>query len=121
MRPLLPLTRAAEPLLARRIGRIFRRADVVLSPTTAVPPLRIGAFASLSGFATDRAMAAACPYAYPWNVTGWPGLNVPAGLTAEGLPIGAQLLGPANSEALLLSLGRQLEASERWFDRRPPV
>ena len=121
MRPLLPLTRAAEPLLARRIGRIFRHADVVLSPTTAVPPLRIGAFASLSGLATDRAMAAACPYAYPWNVIGWPGLNVPAGLTVEGLPIGAQLLGPANSEALLLSLGRQLETAERWFERRPPI
>jgi amidase len=66
-------------------------------------------------------MAAACPYAYPWNVIGWPGLNVPAGLTVEGLPIGAQLLGPANSEALLLSLGRQLETAERWFERRPPI
>jgi amidase len=63
----------------------------------------------------------ACPYAWPWNVLGWPGLNVPAGLTAEGLPVGAQLLGPAHSEPRLLALGAQLEAAERWADRTPPV
>jgi amidase len=121
LKAVLPAMRAAEPLLRRRIGQIFNKADVVLAPTTARPPLRIGEFAQLSGFATDQAMTRACPYAYAWNVTGWPGLNVPAGLTASGLPIGAQLLGNANSEALLLSLGAQLEAAERWHERRPPV
>jgi amidase len=62
----------------------------------------------------------ACPYAWPWNVIGWPGVNVPAGLTERGLPIGVQLLGPANSEALLISLAAELEAEERWHERRPP-
>ena len=48
--------------------------------------------------------AGACPYAWPWNVLGWPAINVPAGFTRVGLPVGAQLLGPANSEARLISL-----------------
>lgn len=73
----------------------------------------------LGGFATDRAMIAACPYAWPWNVLGWPGVNVPAGF-ADGLPVGGQLLGPANSEPLLISLAAQLETELRWHELWPP-
>ncbi len=93
----------------------------ILAPTTAQPPPRIGAIDGLGGWATDRVMVAACPYAWPWNVLGWPALNVPAGLTDQGLPVGAQLLGPAGSEALLLALGAQLETVEGWADLQPPI
>jgi amidase len=44
-------------------------------------------------------------------VTGWPGISVPAGLTATGLPIGAQLLAHHGQEGLLLALANQLESS----------
>jgi len=47
--------------------------------------------------------------------------DVPAGVTAEGLPIGAQLVGPEASEAQLFALAAQLEAAERWPDKRPPL
>jgi len=109
----LPLrtARAAEPALARRIGRVFERCDVVLTPTTARPPLRIGALAGRGYWATSTIMSAACPFAFAWNVTGWPALSVPAGLTAAGLPIGVQLLGRENDEATLLALGAELEAA----------
>ncbi|MGH3631826.1 MAG: amidase [Sciscionella sp.] len=117
----LRLARAAEPMLRRRVGTIFRRFDVVLAPTTATAPPVVGAFDGLSGWQTDRAMTAACPYAWPWNVLGWPAINVPAGFTPSGLPLGAQLLGPANTEPLLISLAAQLEAVERWYERRPPL
>lgn len=115
----LRAARAAEEPLGRRVGRIFGRYDVVLAPTTAAPPLRIGALAGLSGLETDRRMIAHCPYAWPWNVLGWPGVNVPAGFTASGLPLGAQLLGPESSEPLLVRLAAQLEADRRWFERWP--
>lgn len=72
----------------------------------------------LGGFGTDRAMIAACPYAWPWNVLGWPGVNVPAGFV-DGLPVGAQLLGPANAEPLLISLAAQVEDDRRWHERWP--
>ncbi|QWF79959.1 amidase [Amycolatopsis sp. CA-230715] len=117
--PALRAARAVEPLLRKRVGAVFGQVDVVLAPTTAMTPPRIGSFEGLSGWETDQAMIAACPYAWPWNVLGWPGVNVPAGLTASGLPLGAQLLGPSDSEELLISLAAHLESAERWYDRRP--
>lgn len=116
----LRVARRAEASLHRRIGALFTSYDVMLAPTTAAPPPRIGAMLHLGGLGTDRAMIAACPYAWPWNVLGWPGVNVPAGFV-DGLPVGAQLLGPANSEPLLVSLAAQLEADQRWYERWPPV
>jgi amidase len=118
--PLLAAARALERPFRTRVGRIFERVDVVLAPTTAQPPLPIGAIDGLGGWATDKVIVGACPYAWPWNVLGWPGVNVPAGLTPEGLPVGAQLLGPEGTEARLIGLAAQLEGVERWFERRPP-
>jgi amidase len=46
---------------------------------------------------------------------------VPAGFTRFGLPVGAQLLGPANSEARLISLAAQLEEVSGWAEQRPPA
>jgi amidase len=118
--PLLGLARALERPLRAQVGRVFRRADVVLAPTTAQPPLPVGAIDGLGGWATDKVIVGACPYAWPWNILGWPGVNVPSGLTADGLPLGAQLLGPGGSEPRLLALAAQLESVERWHERRPP-
>lgn len=116
----LPLARRLEPRFRRRVGAIFADADVMIVPTTAQPPLPIEATAGLGSRATQQAIAGACPYAWPWNVLGWPGISVPAGITSNGLPVGVQLLGPAGSEPLLLSLAAQLERVERWHERTPP-
>jgi amidase len=118
--PLLRLAKALEKPFSVQVGAIFRRFDVVLAPTTAQPPLPVGSIDGLTGWETDKVMVAACPYAWPWNVLGWPSVNVPAGLTGEGLPVGAQLIGPASSEPLLIALAAQLEAHERWHERKPP-
>jgi amidase len=118
-RRLLPLAKRLDPRLRRRAGRIFRYADVVLTPTTAQLPSKVGAYEGVGWRKTQSGVAAACPYAWPWNVLGWPGVNVPAGLSKEGLPIGAQLLGHDSDEATLISLAAQLEAVEGWTERRP--
>ncbi|MDO8214087.1 amidase [Conexibacter sp. CPCC 206217] len=121
LRPLLGIARALERPLQRQVGRIFRDFDVVLAPTTAQPPPRIGAIDGLGGWETDKLMVAACPYTWPWNVLGWPAVNVPAGLTDGGLPIGAQLLGPGGAEPRLLALAAQLQAVEGWTELQPPL
>lgn len=118
--PPLKFARAWESVLHRRTGKIFRDVDVVIAPTTAKPPLGANALDGLAPFKTDRTYIGACPYAWPWNVLGWPGISVPAGFV-DGLPVGAQLLGPAGSEPLLIALAAQLERELRWDDLRPPA
>jgi hypothetical protein len=52
---------------------------------------------------------------------GWPSINVPAGFASDGLPIGVQLMGPANSEPLLISLAAELEAINGWVTKQPEI
>jgi amidase len=118
-RPIVGLARGLERPAARQVGAIFRRYDVVITPTTARGPMPVGAIDGLSSWETDQKMTGYCPYTWPWNVLGWPAVNVPAGLIDGGLPVGAQLLGPANSEPLLISLAAALEQVERWHERWP--
>jgi amidase len=113
--------RAHEIESQRRVGAIFDAVDVVLAPTTAQPPPPVHAFDDLSGIATDRAMIAACPVTWPWNVLGWPSINVPAGFTSDGLPIGVQLMGPEGSEPMLISVAAELEAITDWTTHQPKV
>lgn len=117
--PAVWAARKIEPLLQYRVGRIFRDFDVILAPTTATPPPPVDAMAGRSAWDTDRLVATACPYTWPWNVLGWPSVNVPAGFTDDGLPVGAQLMGNENTEPLLVSLAAQLESELRWDRHRP--
>ncbi|MDI3314047.1 MAG: amidase [Mycobacterium sp.] len=104
-----------------RVGSIFLYVDVVLAPTTAQPPPLVHAFDGLGGWATDRLMISTCPVTWPWNLLGWPSINIPAGFTSTGLPIGVQLMGPANSEGMLVSLAAELEAFCGWATKQPEV
>ncbi len=117
----LPLraARRAEPALRRRLGRIFERFDAVLTPTTAGPPPRVGAHDGQGYFATSTAATSTCPFGFAWNVVGWPAVTVPAGSTATGLPIGAQLLGREGDEATLLALAAALERATGRPSRPP--
>jgi amidase len=111
--------RAREAKAQRRIGWIFNLVDVIVAPTTAQPPPLVHDFDHRGGLSTDRTMIKACPVTWPWNLLGWPSINVPAGFTSDGLPIGVQLMGPANSEPLLISLAAALEAINGWAMKQP--
>jgi amidase len=56
------------------------------------------------------------PFTATWNVTGQPALSIPAGASGSGLPLAVQLIGPAHSESLLLTVAAQ---RQDWTDRRP--
>jgi amidase len=112
-----PLARALRlgEQAASRLATLPGGADLLLTPSLATPPLRVGA---LTGLKTLALAGRGVPYTPTWNVTGQPALSVPAGMTPDGLPLAVQLIGPPGSEQLLLSVAVQLQD---WTDRRPPV
>ncbi|MGW5456439.1 amidase [Nocardia sp. NPDC003979] len=117
--PALFAARRLEPLLHKRIGGFFDDYDLVLAPTTATPAPRAEDIDGIGTSSTNALITGACPYTWPWNVLGWPSVNVPAGFTETGLPIGAQLMGTANTEPLLISVAAQLESVLHWERQRP--
>jgi amidase len=108
-------------LRARRLVSLWSNHDLLLTPTLALPP-------ALLGWETepedpweqfDRA-ARFTPFTAAFNVTGQPAMSLPLHWSADGLPIGVQLVGPPLGDALLLRVAAQLETARPWIDRRPP-
>jgi amidase len=120
-RPLLDKALRDEARHAARIGELFRGHDVLVTPTTARPPVKAAQWEGIGTVRTLLEMAAAYPFTNVWNMTGQPGVSIPGPPTEDGLPVGAQLIGPPDGEDRLLSLAAQLERELGWPERRPPL
>jgi amidase len=100
--------------VSAKANRVFDDCDVLLTPTMAHRPPRIGV---LSGIGTVRSALRAMPaitYVALWNVAGNPAASVPAGIADDGLPLAVQLVGRTDDETTLLSLSAQLERARPW-------
>jgi len=95
------------------------RLDALLTPTTPSTAFPIGGV-----YGDSVLMQYSDQLTVTTNHAGIPGLTIPVGFDKEGLPIGAQFLGPDYSEGLLLRLGRAFEkvtAGEEWRNKRPSL
>jgi amidase len=94
---------------------------VILTPALAKRPLRIGELDACGPdpMGTFRASSLFTPFTPFVNVTGQPAISLPMYEGDDGLPLAVQVIGPPLSEGLLLALGAQLEAEQRWFERLP--
>lgn len=107
-----PVVRRAEAAGERARARFqerFAGVDAVLTPTLACVPPRAG---RLDGVGSVPALLRSLPmiaFTTHANVTGLPALSVPAGTSREGWPIGVQLMGTGEDEAVLLRLATALE------------
>ncbi|MBR7829179.1 amidase [Actinospica sp. MGRD01-02] len=93
--------------------------DVLLLPALSQPPAaahRWGQRGALPNTVTSLKVASLFA---PWNIAGWPAMNVPAGVDDRGLPIGVQLVARPGHEHTLLNLAAQLEAVRPWPLRAP--
>lgn len=107
----------------RAVGSWWDEFDILITPTTAAPPPVIGDLLATND-EPMRGSKGSIPYAIytaPFNVSGQPALSVPIHRTADGLPVGAQLVGAYGREDLLLQIGAQLEASFDWAAERSPL
>jgi amidase len=104
----------ATERVSEKANRVFDEIDVLLTPTIAHRPPRVGI---LDGTGTVRASLKSLPavaYAALWNVAGNPACSVPSGTGTDGLPVGVQLVGPTDGEEVLFSLAAQLEHARPW-------
>jgi aspartyl-tRNA(Asn)/glutamyl-tRNA(Gln) amidotransferase subunit A len=91
-------------LIKRDFEQAFEKCDVLLTPTTPGPAFGVGAKTTdpLEMYLQDV-------FTVTVNLAGLPGISVPAGLTANGLPLGLQLIGKAFDEATLLRAAYAVE------------
>ena len=95
--------------------------DLLLTPTLAEPPVRIGEHDPTPDdpMAGMKRAAAWVPFTPPFNATGQPGINVPLSWNADGLPVGIQLVAAYGREDVLIRVASQLEAAQPWAQRTP--
>lgn len=128
----------------RRLTTFFESYDLLLTPTLATPPPKIGEFdlpvalqrasdvliktrtarvlryTKLVDDIIDKNLSWV-PYTQLANLTGRPAISLPLHWTADGLPLGVQFVAPLAGEALLIRLAAQLEQALPWADRIAPV
>lgn len=114
---------------ARGFGAFFEAWDVILTPITALPTPRIGTTAYLTisdnPSVLDWFDHLWCNFAYTplTNLCGIPGISLPLGTQASGLPLGIQAQTRQAGDGLLLQLAAQIERAlgGRWNDGRVPA
>ncbi len=108
--------------VGRVVGRFFETFDVLLTPTMAAPPSRLGML-SLSNPDTDAyvdAVNRSIAFTSLFNASGHPAASLPLHWTPEGLPVGVQIVAPFGDEARIFRLAAQIEAAAPWDGRRAP-
>jgi aspartyl-tRNA(Asn)/glutamyl-tRNA(Gln) amidotransferase subunit A len=91
-------------LIARDFSNAFEKVDAILTPTTPTPAFKLG-----EKTADPLEMYLADIYTVTGSLAGVPGISVPCGKTAAGLPIGMQIFASHFGEARILQLSRAFE------------
>lgn len=101
------------------IERLLAGVDLLLVPVMGV------AAPSLAGMKaagrTPQTIAARLRYTAPFDLSGHPTLTLPGGMTADGVPVGFQIVGRAFEEAVILAAGHAFQQATDWHLRRPPT
>jgi amidase len=109
--PLVDYLEAGERLwaFARRIVRDWPAGGILVTPTLTRLSAPVGGICSEAGVTDDAVRFSA--FVRIWNVTGQPALSLPLHATADGVPVGVQLVGPPGRDDLVLAVAAQLEAA----------
>jgi aspartyl-tRNA(Asn)/glutamyl-tRNA(Gln) amidotransferase subunit A len=101
-------------LIKRDFDKAFKQCDVILTPTTPTPAFKIGEKTNdpLQMYLSDI-------FTISTNLAGIPGISVPCGFTAAGLPMGVQFLAGHFEEGKLIQIASAYEKSANFEKRRP--
>ena len=101
-----------------RVEAAFEGIDLLLLPVQGPSGPTMADILALAE--TELGIENLLRYACPFNMTGQPTITLPAGFTAEGRPVGVQLVGRHLDEALLVRAGHAFQQVTDWHLRRPP-
>jgi amidase len=119
--PLYQKVMERRPAEQARVNAIFDDHDVLVMPVMGGTALPVRRWEGKGALQTVLGMSRFYPYCVPWNHLGNPAMAVPAGFSADGMPLSIQVIGRPGDEATLLSLAAQIEAERPWADSRPPI
>ena len=96
-------------LIAQDFAQAFDKCDALLTPATPGPAFAIGEKTAdpLTMYLNDI-------FTVTVNMAGLPAISVPAGMTANGLPLGLQVIGKAFDEATVLRVGQSIETAANF-------
>jgi aspartyl-tRNA(Asn)/glutamyl-tRNA(Gln) amidotransferase subunit A len=103
------------------MDRVLGEVDVLIAPTLPVAAPPVGARDVDIDGRPHPMRAALIRYTRPFNVSGHPAASVPCGFTADGLPIGMQVIGRSFDEATVLRVADAYQRVTDWHTRRPPL
>jgi aspartyl-tRNA(Asn)/glutamyl-tRNA(Gln) amidotransferase subunit A len=100
--------------LVRQLASVFDEVDLLVTPMASVEPFAAAGPmpTEVDGVATHMGMSVALSFLA--SLVNLPAISVPCGLTASGLPVGLQIIGPRYREDLVLAAAARLEAARPW-------
>ena len=102
-------------LIQQDFTRAFEQVDIIMTPTAPTPAYRIGEMTSpLQMYLQDISTV-------PLNLAGLPGISVPCGFTAAGLPIGLQIIGRPLAEETILRAAFAYEQGHDFHTKMAPI
>jgi aspartyl-tRNA(Asn)/glutamyl-tRNA(Gln) amidotransferase subunit A len=107
--------------IMRDLETLFEQVRLIVTPTCATGAPPHGAKSVVIEGQEIDVLAGATRFSRAFNLTGSPAMSVPCGFTADGLPIGLQLVGGMFDEVALLKAGHAYEQATEWHLRRPPL
>ena len=102
-----------------RLNALFQDVDLLIVPAMnrAAPKSEEMTPARRTPAGTEARLR----FTAPFNMTGHPTLTLPGGKTADGLPVGFQIVGRGMEEAVILRAGRAFQQATDWHTRRPAL
>jgi aspartyl-tRNA(Asn)/glutamyl-tRNA(Gln) amidotransferase subunit A len=103
--------------IRRSVAQVFETVDLLITPTACVPPFTIADLLDPNTLREKELLT--LRNTRPFNMLGLPTISVPCGFTRTDLPIGMQITGPPDGEAMVLCLAYAYERATEWHKRRP--
>lgn len=107
--------------LRRTVGAVFSTVDVLVTPTTPIPPVTIQEGVDDPGTPPAGGVPLSLRNTQPFDIYGLPSISIPCGFTRSGLPIGLEISGPHLGEPVVLALAHVYEQATDWHRRTPSL